>query len=133
MLGSVITEFSVAVGTEVRQLMVLPVRPQVIDRVQFRSVGRQKLRPQPPAFCVESREMDSQNMPFQRSVRAFMQIPPYLLQRSVYHAGSAEIHTSGNLSAMKRLVPIPFTAFLRNACFCAFTRFFIDSPFLYLQ
>src|SRR2546425_690790 len=45
-------KFSVAVGTEVRQLMVLPVRPQVLDRVQFRSVGRQKLQPQAPALLA---------------------------------------------------------------------------------
>src|SRR2546426_8464772 len=32
--------------------MVLPVRPQVLDRIQFRSVGRQKLQPQPPALLT---------------------------------------------------------------------------------
>src|SRR5437667_1435329 len=32
--------------------MMLPVRPQVLDRIQFRSVGRQKLQPQPPALLT---------------------------------------------------------------------------------
>src|SRR5512146_426899 len=45
-----VTEFPVVVDAEVRQLMVLPVRPQVLDRVQFRSVGRKELQPQPPAL-----------------------------------------------------------------------------------
>src|SRR5438270_4010781 len=45
-----VTELPVVVGAEVRQLMVLPVRPQVLDRVEFRSVGRKELQPQPPAL-----------------------------------------------------------------------------------
>ena len=45
-------ESSVAVGTEVLHFIVFPVRPQILDRVQFRSVGRQKLQPHPPALLA---------------------------------------------------------------------------------
>ncbi len=33
-------------GAKVRQLVLFPVRPQILDQVQFRRIGRKKLQPQ---------------------------------------------------------------------------------------
>jgi len=39
-------------GTKVRQLALFPVRPQVLDRVQFRRIGREKLQPQASSLLL---------------------------------------------------------------------------------
>src|SRR5512135_1062676 len=74
-----VTEFPVVVGAEVRQLMVLPVRPQVLDRVQFRSVGRKELHPQPPALLPDevpdhSAAVTAQAIPDDQQLVSFVSI-----------------------------------------------------------
>ena len=39
-------------GAEVRQLVLFPVRPQILDRVQFRRIGRQELQPESTALLA---------------------------------------------------------------------------------
>ena len=40
------TQLPESSGAEVRQLVLFPVRPQILDRVQFRRIGRQELQPE---------------------------------------------------------------------------------------
>ena len=42
-----------ALRTKVRQLVLLPVRPQVLDRVQFWRISGEKLQPQTPSLLLD--------------------------------------------------------------------------------
>jgi hypothetical protein len=42
-----VTQLSEVLGAKGRQLVPLPVRPQILDRIQFRRIAEKKLYPQP--------------------------------------------------------------------------------------
>ena len=45
-----VTQLSERSGTEIRQLMLFPVRPQILYWVQFRRIAGKKLYPQTPSL-----------------------------------------------------------------------------------
>src|SRR5271169_832948 len=40
-------------GAEVRQLMLFPMRPQILHRIEFGSIGGKKLQPQAPSLLLD--------------------------------------------------------------------------------
>ena len=63
-----VTQFPEAFGTEVRQFVMLPVRPQILHRIQFRSIGGQELQPDAPALLAHE-------VPDQTAAMALQPIP----------------------------------------------------------
>ena len=46
-VSSVIAELAEVMGTEVRQLVMFPITPDVLHRIEFRSLGRQVVQAAP--------------------------------------------------------------------------------------
>src|SRR6516162_10348459 len=63
-----VAQFREAHRAKVREFMLLPVRPQIFHRVQFRSVGGQELQPDAPTLLAHE-------VPDQTTAMALQPIP----------------------------------------------------------
>jgi len=75
-----VAQFPKRLGTQIRQLMVLPVPPQVFHGIQFRSIGRQKIDRQPPA-TFRDEILDESTPVLPQPVPDHQQSPGYVPQQ----------------------------------------------------
>src|SRR5262245_5023288 len=84
-----ITEFTKTLRAEIRQFMGLPITPKILDRVELRSVGWQKLHPEPSVLLANK-------VPDQATTMTPQTIPDnQQLTRKVPHEMSQKMHHLG--------------------------------------
>lgn len=90
--SSMTAELSVVLGTEVWKLMVLPVAPQVLDRIQLGGVGGKELEHDPPFLVLDvltnkSASVASQAVPDDQQLAGKV---PLKMAQELDHLGCAD-------------------------------------------